>query len=416
MKKWVLFSVLLVVGAGAVGAWYMMKENGPEGIEVQTEYAGRMEIIQTVTATGRIQPKEQVNISADVSAKITRLHVEEGDLVQQGALLVELDRQRHLAAMESAEATLRMAQANSRVANENRIKAEKDHTRSRDLHTAGLETPAQLDASEAALAAETARYQASLDQVEQARANQKQAQDDLSKTRIYSPRSGTISLLNKEAGEIALGSQFQEDVIMVVSNLAGMEAEVKVDENDIVLVSIGDDATIEVDALPDEQLAGKVTEIANTALVSGAGTTDQKTEFIVKITITDPHNQLRPGMTATADIVTEVRTDTLGVPIQAVAVRTTDQVKEWSTAGEGGGWEAAKDGFVELVFIINEGAARAVQVHTGIQSDTHIEIATGLDEGAEIVTGNYRAISRDLQDGSRVLLATDLKSDESESN
>jgi HlyD family secretion protein len=222
--------------------------------------------------------------------------------------------------------------------------------------------------------------------------------------------------LNKEEGEIALGSQFQEDVIMVVSNLTGMEAEVEVDENDIVLVSLGDDATIEVDALPDVILAGEVTEIANTATVSGSGTTDQKTEFIVKITITDPHSQLRPGMTATSDIVTEVRKNTLGVPIQAVAVRTEDQLKDWRRAEEDGSWEADKDGFVELVFIVDDGLAKAVQVSTGIQSDTHIEIVEGLEEGAELVVGNYRAISRDLRDGSRLLPAGDSEPDAAESD
>jgi HlyD family secretion protein len=407
MKKWVLILAFLVVCAGAVSVWYFTKDKGPEQIEVQTEQVARMEIVQTVTATGRIQPKKQVNISADVSAKITGLYVEEGDWVEKGTLLVELDHARYLAAEESAEASLRVAQANSNVTKENKVKAEKDHVRSRDLAKAGLETQARLDAAEAVLAAESARFQASLDQVEQARAYLRQAKDDRSKTRIFAPRSGTISLLNKEVGEIALGSQFQEDVIMVVSNLAGMEAEVKVDENDIVLVSIGDEAVIEVDALPDVVLSGEVTEIANTASVTGTGTTDQKTEFIVKIAITDPHSQLRPGMTATADIVTEVREDALGVPIQAVAVRTEEQVKEWSENGADEAWEADKDGFVELVFLLQDETVKAVQVSTGIQSDNHIEIADGLEEGAEIVTGNYRVISRDLSDGARVVRSGD---------
>ncbi len=416
MKKWLLIVVFFVVCAGGVGVWYVSKDKGPEEIEVQTELAGRMEIVQTVTATGRIQPKKQVNISADVSAKITRLPVQEGDWVEKGALLVELNGERYLAALESSEASLRVAQSNANVTKENMAKAEKDHARARDLHAAGLETEARLDATEAALAAEAARYQASLDQVEQTRAHLKQSRDDISKTRIFAPRSGTISQLNKEVGEIALGSQFQEDVIMVVSNLAGMEAEVKVDENDIVLVSLGDQATIEVDALPEVVLAGAVTEIANTATLSGSGTTDQKTEFVVKIAITDPHGQLRPGMTATADIVTEVRENVLGVPIQSVAVRTADQLKEWSRAGEAGNWETDKDGFVELVFIVDDGVAKAVQVSTGIQSDTHIEISDGLKEGAEIVIGNYRAISRDLSDGARVVLAGEPESIEAESD
>ena len=172
-------------------------------------------------------------------------------------------------------------------------------------------------------------------------------------------------------------------------------------------VSIGDQATIEVDALPDIVLNGEVTEIANTASVEGSGTTDQKTEFVVKITITDPASQLRPGMTATADIVTDVREEALGIPIQAVAVRTAEQLTGEHVEGDEPKWEADKDGFIELVFVITDGKARVRQVETGIQSETHIEIVSGLEEGEEIVIGNYRAISRDLKDGSDVVVAGD---------
>ncbi len=401
-KTLILLLVLLVVVAGGVGVAFKVRNGRPAGIEVQVEPVARSEIVQTVTATGRIQPKTQVNISADVSAKITRLDVKEGDWVEKGAFLVELDRERHLAAVESAEASLRVTRSNADVIQENMTKAGKDFVRARDLHAAGLETPAQLDAAQATLEAERARHRAALDQVEQARANLKQLQDDLSKTRIYAPMAGTISQLNKEVGEIALGSQFQEDVILVISNLQGMEAEVQVDENDVVSVSLGDSATVEVDALPGQTFRGEVTEIANTATVSGSGTTDQKTEFDVKIVITDAVSRLRPGMTATAEIVTDVRPDALGVPIQAVAVRTADQLG--SADGAETAWRPDKDGLVELVFVADQGKVRARQVRTGIQGETHIEIVEGLAEGETIVVGNYRAISRDLQDGSAIVV------------
>lgn len=401
-KKWVWAVVVLVVIAGVAGVGLRSRGRGPEGIEVECETVDRVEIVQTVTATGRIQPKTQVNISADVSAKITRLEVEEGQWVKKGTLLVEIERERYLAAVESAEASLRVAQSNGDVARENMNKAEKDFVRIRDLHREGLETQAALDANAALFEAEKARHAAALDQIEQSRANLKQLKDDLARTTIYAPMDGTVSQLNKEVGEIALGSQFQEDVILVLSNLAGMEAEVQVDENDIVSVSIGDAATVEVDALPDVELKGRVTEIANSATVAGSGTSDQKTEFLVKIAITDPASQLRPGMTATADIVTDTRESAVGVPIQAVAVRTTEQLGGDEDESE---WEADADGFVEIVFVVSEGTVEARQVATGIQSETHIEIVEGLNEGEEIVIGNYRAISRDLRDGSEVLVA-----------
>jgi HlyD family secretion protein len=412
-KKWLLVVGVPVLVVGAVGAGLKLRRGGPQGIEVQLEPVRRMEIVQTVTATGRIQPRTQVNISADVSAKITRLAVAEGDWVEKGALLVELDGERYAAAVESAEASLRVAQANADVARENRAKSQRDFERSRNLHDEGLETTALLDAAQAQLEADKARAKAAVDQVGQVQAELKQLQDDLSKTRIHAPMEGTISQLNKEVGEIALGSQFQEDVILVISSLSGMEAEVMVDENDIVSVEIGDQATVEVDALPDMTFRGEVTEMANSATVAAAGTTDQKTEFKVKVAIVGEASRLRPGMTASADIVTDTRQDALGVPIQAVAVRTPEQLsKPGERRGPGARtppdapepkWQADKDGFIELVFVVVDKTAEARQVQTGIQSETHIEIVEGLSGGEEIVVGNYRALSKDLHDGAAVV-------------
>ena len=407
MSKKLIFILLAVVGLVVVGVALSFKFSKKEspGIEVESEVVGRTRIVQTVTATGRIQPKTQVNISADVSAKITHLGVKEGDWVKQGTLLIELDGERLAASVESAEANERVAQANASVSFENKKKAEKDLTRARDLHRSGLETQSQLETAEALYQVERARTDAATDQVAQARANLKQLRDDLSKTRIYAPIAGTISVLNKEVGEIALGSQFQEDVILVLANLSGMEVEVKVDENDIVSVSIGDASKITVDALPDLELEGVVTEIASSASIEGSGSTDQKTEFVVKIAITDMDSKLRPGMTASVDIVTDVREDSLGIPIQAVAVRTPEQLGGGNGEGEESKWKPDKDGFVELVFVIDGGKVSARQVETGIQSETHIEIVGGLKEGEAIVIGNYRAISRDLEDGSEVVVA-----------
>ncbi|HSO23766.1 MAG TPA: efflux RND transporter periplasmic adaptor subunit, partial [Chondromyces sp.] len=359
--------------------------------------------VQTVTGTGKIQPMIQVNISADVSAKITRLEVKEGQWVEEGTLLVELDREAYLAAVESAEANLSAAQANANLARENMVKAEKDYERTKELFERNLESQSVLDSVYAAAEVEKARRQSALDQVEQARAALRQSRDALAKTTIYAPMSGTVSRLNKEVGEIALGSQFQADVILEISNLEGMEVLVDIDENDIVSVSIGDEAEIEVDALPDVKLKGRVTEIANSAKSSGQGTTDEKTEFEVKVAVTEPVGELRPGMTASAEIVTKVCDDCLSVPIQSVAVRTLDQL---GASDEGEGAEARftpdSEGFVEIVWVVADGRARARQVKTGIQSATHIEIVEGLEDDDQVVIGNYRAISRDLEDNSMV--------------
>lgn len=390
------------------------KKNGNDANIVQTAKVGRLKIVETVTATGRIQPKTQVKISADVAAKITQLNVKEGEWVEKGDLLVQLDRERFLASVESAEANLRSSESNALLVKENMLKAEKDYARAKELFDKSLESQAILDQAYAAFQVEKARHKSALEQVEQARAVLKQANDDLSKTTIYAPMAGTISELNKEVGEIALGSQFQEDVIMVVSNLSAMEALVNVDENDIVSVAVGDSARIEVDALPDKIFHGEVSEIASSAKITGLGTTDQKTEFEVKISIFDPGQELRPGMTASSDIITETRENAIGVPIQCVTVRTPEQLTKKQTNDSGSvaiadtltkqNYVPDKDGFVPVVFVVEKGQAKAMQVKTGIQSETHIEIKEGLSEGDEIVTGSFRAISQTLENGASVVV------------
>ena len=402
-KKPLLIAAAVVVVGGAVLA-VALRGRGQSTPVVQTAKVNRQKIVQKVNATGKIQPKVQVKISADVSAKIIKLPVVEGQWVEKGTLLVELDRERYVAAVENAEASVKGAEANASLVLENLKKTEKDYARSKELVPQDLESRAVFEAKEAAYEVEKARYESALNQVEQAKALLKQARDDLSKTTIYAPMAGTITDLNKEVGEIAIGSQFQGDVILAVSDLTDMEARVNVDENDIVLVGILQEAEIEVDALPDTLLKGVVREIANSANAAGAGTSDQKTEFEIKIGVVDPPSTLRPGMTASADVLTKTNENAVSVPIEAVVVRTVDQLV---MAGETrkdaeARYTPDKDGFVEMVFCVEGGKAIAKQVKTGIQSDELIEILDGLKEGDEVITGSYRAISKDLQNGSVV--------------
>lgn len=406
MKKRYLWIGVAIVVAGGVAGGLALRGRAHKPLEVQTSKADRQNIVQKVNATGRIQPKTQVKISADVSGKIKKLCVTDGQWVEKGALLVELDRERFLAAVESAEANARSAQANATLVRHNVDRAEKEFGRSEGLLAQGLESQAVYDTKKADLQVERARLDSARDLVEQAGAAVKQARDDLSKTTIYAPMAGTISELNKEEGEIALGSQFQADVILVIADLSEMEAEVNVDENDIVSVATGQQAEIEVDALLDQKLKGVVYEIANSAKAAGSGSSDQKTGFDIKIAITAPPATLRPGMTASADIVTKTNGSALSVPLQSVAVRTVDQLtaKGESRKDAEKKYEADADGFVEVVFSVEKGKAVARQVKTGIQSDDYIEILAGLAEGDEIVTGSYRAISRDLENGAPVTI------------
>ena len=410
---WLVTAVLLVVVA-----WLVMaaRARGNKGVEVQTAKVTRQEIVQKVSATGRIQPRTQIKISADVSAKIKRLGVVEGQHVDKGALLVELDRERYLAAVESAEANVRSAQANATLAQQNYTQAEREFTRAKGMLEQHLQSQAEFDAKQTAWQVEEARSKSALEQVEQAKAALKQSRDDLSKTTIYAPMSGTVSALNKEVGEIALGSQFQADVIMVIADLREMEAQVNVDENDIVSIQRSQAAEVQTDALLATPLKGQVSDISSSANTAAPGSSEQKTEFEIKIAITDPPATLRPGMTATADIMTKTNPSALSVPIQCVALRTIDQLaqKGEKRADAEKRFKADRDGFVEVVFCIEGGKAVAHQVKTGIQSDERIEILEGLKEGDEVVSGSYRAISKDLDNGAVVRINNAKKPDTSE--
>lgn len=414
MKKRALWiGIIVVVVAGAVGVM-AMRGGGDEMLSVETAQVERRLIIQKVSATGKIQPRTQVKVSADVSAKITKLAVVEGQWVEEGTFLAELDRERYLAAVESAEAQVRAAEANASLVRQNLSRAQKEYDRTRELAKHGINSDAEFEVAETGYQVEVARLESSESQVEQARAQLKQARDDLSKTSIYAPMAGTISDLNKEQGEIAIGSQFQEDVILVIADLSEMEAQVDVDENDIIAIAIGQPAEVEVDALLDQVLTGTVQEIASSAKDLATGGS-RKTEFEIKIGISDPPATLRPGMTTGTEVATHRNDSALSVPIQSVAVRTLEQLKRSgeSTEDVEASYDADRDGFVEVVFCIEGGVAVARQVLTGIQSDEYIEILSGLEEGEEIVTGNYRAISKELENGMAVEIEGGNQNDDS---
>jgi HlyD family secretion protein len=397
----IIIASAIVVAAGAAVLMATLGDK-KKPTEVQLAIAKKAKIVQKVNATGKIQPKTQVKISADVSAKITRLDVKEGDAVKKGQFLVELDRERSVATVESQEATVRSAQSNAKLIHENVLQTERVLKRSRELFAKKLESQSSLDTAEANYQVELARYQSALDQVEQSKGLLKQAKDGLSKTMIYAPMSGTISVLNKEVGEIVIGSQFQPDIIMVVAELGNMEALVNVDESDITGIKLGQPAEIEVDALLHEEITGVITEIASSARVPKTGEVPtQKTEFEVKIGVTSAVDKLRPGMTASADIVTDTRESALSVPLQSVTVRTLEQLQEGEKTTEA--YTAGKDGFVQIVWVAKDGKVTAKQVKTGIQSGEFIEILDGLKEGDEVVSGSYRAISRDLNNGNMVV-------------
>lgn len=382
-----------------------------KSLTVQAEKVHRGSIASTVSAAGKIQPETEVDISANVSGKIVRLGVKEGDAVEQGQFLVQLDRNRYQALVDQAQAQL--ASARARL-----VEAQAEYRRVKQLYDASLASEADLEAVAARKDVEEANYNAS-------KAYLEKAQDDLSKTTITAPMSGTVSQLNSEAGEVVLGTeQFSGTVIMTIADLSRMEAEADVDETDIVDVNISQPASIEVDALPDSVLKGEVTEIASSAYTLGRGTQEEVTNFKVKVAILDRVTTLRPGMSATVDIETASHQDVLYVPIQSVVLRAPESEKkedreeeaetmETSAAEEetvtvsqqdeepSKGEEEEEEKLIEVVFVVRDDIAVMVPVETGISSDTDTEIVSGLEGGEMVVTGSYRAL-RDLQDGQKV--------------
>ncbi|MBN1154529.1 efflux RND transporter periplasmic adaptor subunit [candidate division KSB1 bacterium] len=403
-KTFIIIGIIIIIAIFMI--FNLMKSKGGE-IEVQVDEVKASDIVQTVSGSGKIRPEVEVDITANVSAEIIRLNVKEGDIVKKGDLLVELDRYKYEASVQQARSNLKSAQASLQ-------KSKSEYLRVIDLFGQNLVSQAEKESAEASmLLAES--------NVEQAQATVEQAEDDLRKTRLYSPIDGTVTVLNKEQGEIALGSMFQSDVIMVVADLSRMEVLSEIDENDVVLVSINDTTNIEVDALPDTVLKGVVSEIAHSATTRGYGTQDEVTNFEVKIAIIDPLPKLRPGMSATVDIETEKHHGVLTVPIQSVTLKAEseiemlkDKVPADSSVSESksnpeNGEPSTEKQMKEVVFVVEGNAVKIVPVETGISDDRNIEIVNGLEKGMKVVTGTYRAISKLLKDGSLVKIKSQPK-------
>ena len=386
MKKIIIISVAVVAVVALIVANLLKKE---KGITVDVEEIERGSIMQKVTGSGQIRPEVQVKVSARVAGKIMKLRAQEGDRVKKGQLLVELDQEQYLAALERAESTLL-----SMRANEKKFKSEM--IRSKDLSEKGLMSEAEYESVEAS-------YEAAESNTRMAMASVKEAKDALAKTRLHADMDGIVTKLNKEEGEIALGAQFQEDVIMIVADLKRMEAAIEVDENDVINVSLGDTSEIEIDAFVDTTFIGIVTQIANSATVKGLGTQEQVTNFEVTVALLDYNERFRPGMSTTVDIITETQFDVIKVPIQAITVRTKEKldkkpgVEEHDSDQESETKDIKKQEMIEVVFCIEEDKAVSKPVKLGISDDTHYVVLSGLEEGETVVTGPFRVLSRTLE-------------------
>ena len=379
-----------------------------ELIEVATEKVTSRTITEMITANGKIQPETEVKISPDVSGEIVELYVKEGDDVKQGTLLVKIKPDTYVSMVQQAESALNSMLANQEQAKAQLMQNELSFNRNKQLWEQKAISQSDYESAEAAYNIAKANYDAARFSVKSAEARLAEARENLIKTTIYAPMSGTISKLDVEKGERVVGTSMMTGTeLMRIADLEKMEAVVEVNENDIIRVNLGDTAIIEVDAYIDHPFRGVVTEIANSATTTGVSI-DQVTSFNVKILILKESYQdllshairtpFRPGMSCTVDIQTETRRGVLSVPIQAVTTRVD------SLAGEAVVEASVSKAPVpkEVVFVFNNDSVSQVEVKTGIQDNSYIEIQEGLKADEEVVIAPFNAISKRLKQGSRV--------------
>ena len=440
--------VLLLVIGGVAASMMGWLDAGDQETTVETANAELRTITQIVSASGRIQPETEVIIRPDVSGEIIELNVREGDFIREGDLLLRIKPDIYQARIDELSASLLSQKSRMEEARSTMLQAQSEFQKSEQLYERNLISETEYNQSKTTYEARQANLRAAEYQIQSAQAQLRRAEEELQQTVIRAPRDGTISRLSVEEGERVLGNaQTAGTEMMRIARLNQMEVEVDVNENDIVNVSTDDQVDIEVDAYPNRIFEGLVTEIANSADVTSGGSAEQITNYKVKIRITTPHNldsgpedfivqvndqetptraespNFKPGMSGTVDIRTNTVVDVVSVPIQSVTVRdfandkvnqnestAADSTSEVSSSNEAlrTNRSSQEEDFRKVVFINDSGAAKRVEVETGISDNTHIQILNGVREGDEIVTGNYRVLSRELQEGDKIKVSGDI--------
>ncbi len=414
----VLVSTLLVLSKkGIIG-------NKDTSIEVEIAKVDTMTIVETVSATGKIQPEIEVKISSEVSGEIIALPVKEGQVVKKGDLLVKINPDLYTSGYNRTVAGLSQTKAGLSQADASFKESKSNYDRSKTLFDKGIISRSEWDKAVAAFESAKASKQSAYYNVQSASATVNEAKDNLGRTTIYAPADGTISMLNVELGERVLGTQQMTGTeILRVANLNNMEVEVDVNENDIVKINVGDSAKVEVDAYLKKQFKGIVTSISNSA--STTLTADQVTNFKVKVRILKEsyldliagkpisYSPFRPGMTATVDIITTRKENVLGIPISAVVVKSdTSAVKKLEIEdleSEENKVKPQSDKKYECVFVKVGDKSKIRIIKTGIQDDTNIEITEGIQKGDVVIVGPYTTVTKDLNSGDKVKIASKEK-------
>lgn len=438
-RKIVIFSITCVVLVALTAGAILRKREAV--ITIQTEKVMRRNLTELVTANGKIQPVVQVKISPEVSGEIIALPVKEGQHVDKGDLILKIKPDFYLAARNQAEANYKSSLAGKATAEATLRKAEAEFRRNNDLFHARLISDSAFDEVRANFDVAAAQLTNSVHQVEMTHASLASAEEELAKTTIVAPLSGTVSRLNSEVGERVVGTATMAGTeVMTIADLNEMEARVDIGEMDVVLIAPGQKVRMDVDAFKDRKFTGTVTEIANSAeLASQSSSGQEATKFEVKIRIKEKE-EFRPGMSVTAEIETRSRTNVLTVPIASVTarlpkdkdksgakvaalddppgtngatcntnttVRGTNALASATNSTGTNGTNTTKkskeaDKPIEVVFVKNGERAKMAPVKLGISDDNYWEVTSGLQEGQEVISGGYRAISRDLEDGKKV--------------
>lgn len=419
-KKLLLFSIIGAVIVLIIIA--IVVSGGKEKlVTVQTEKVLKRNITQVVSGTGVIQPVTKVDISAEVSGEIVQLPITEGQTVKKGDLLVKIKADIYSERVQQQRAGVNYSRSQVEVAENNVKKTEMELQRIQMLYDKGLVPQADIDNAKIAYEVAQSQLKSALANVNQNVAMLRQSSQDLTKATIRSPMDGVVSQLNSELGERVVGTATMAGTtIMTISDLSVMDAEIEISETDVTQVKLGDTATIEVDAFPEKQIKGVVYEIANTATSKGLGTQEQIINFIVKVRIVDKDVALKPGMSCNADIKVDSKNDVLSVPIQCLTAREDMEKNE---NGETEDDEESpkrvsdesskkKDKPQEVVFVVQDGSppgVKIVPVKTGISDDRYIEITEGLNADMEIIKGPYKAISKDLEENSKIKIDNETK-------
>jgi HlyD family secretion protein len=411
--------IVALAAAGGGGVAYQIHKKKMAGTEVRMEKVAKRDLVSAVTASGKIEAKTSVDISADITGRIIRLAVREGDLVTKGQFLIQIDPAQYQAAVSRAQGVVSSTEATLAQARANLDQAERAWNRARQLSQLGpnLIAPEAAEQARTSYDVAQATWQATRAQLEQSRASLQEARDNLAKTRLTSPISGRVVRLAVEEGEVAVPGTFSKEtgLLMTIANLSVILAKVQVDETDVVRLAANDSVQVTIDAYPDTTFLGRVTQISHSAKLTqtqtASGSNDRAVDFDVEVTLDNPPRDIRPDLSCTARMVTDTRAQALSIPIIALTVRDHERVPNENpnidtTKLKRLGKEA------EGVFVVRDGEATFRPVKVGIAGDEYFEVIDGLREGETIVAGTYQAI-RDLKDGARVRQADTTKAGKS---